>query len=49
METSVGSFAMINCEPRQAWEGATVAATSCAGVWLTEVATSPLRQTMFYP
>ena len=38
MEISVGPFAMINCEPRQARKGATVAVTSCAGVWLAGVA-----------
>ena len=34
-----GPPATIRCEPRQARKGATVAADSCAGVWLVWVAT----------
>ena len=40
MEASVGPFAIINCEPRQARKGATVAAKLCAGVRLAEAAAS---------
>jgi len=39
MVTLSGPLAMISCEPRQARKGATVAVTSCAGVWLDWVAT----------
>ena len=40
MVTPAGPLAMISCEPRQARKGATVAVTSCAGVWLAGEATS---------
>ena len=39
MATCIGPLATINCELRQAWKGATVTVTSCAGVWLVQVAT----------
>jgi len=39
MVTPVGPLATISCEPRQARKGATVAVTSCAGVWLAGEAT----------
>ena len=42
MVTLSSPLAMINCELRQAWKGATVAVDSCAGVWLVRV-TSKLR------
>ena len=38
MVTHSGPLATIGCEPRQARKGATVAADSCAGVWLVWVA-----------
>lgn len=34
MVSLAGPLAMIGCEPRQAWKGATVIADSCAVVWL---------------
>ena len=40
MAPSVGSPAMISCEPRQARKGATAVATSCAGSGRAEGATS---------
>ena len=49
METPVGPFAMINCEPRQARKGATVAVTSCAEVWLAGVAASANTSTACCP
>ena len=39
MVTHTGPLATASCEPRQARKGATVAADSCAGVWLDWVAT----------
>ena len=39
----VGSFAAIDCEPRQARKGATVVGTLCAGVWLAGSAAQPLN------
>ncbi len=39
MVALVGPPAMNICKLRQAWKGATVAETSCAGVWLMRVAT----------
>jgi len=40
MVALVGPPAMDICKPRQARKGATVAETSCAGVWLMRVATN---------
>ena len=34
-----GPLAMILCELRQAWKGATVTERSCAGMWLIRAAT----------
>lgn len=39
MVISIGPLATISREPGQAWKGAAVAVTLCAGVWLVEVAT----------
>jgi DNA polymerase III subunit gamma/tau len=39
MASRVGPLAMIRYEPRQARKGATVVADSCAGVWLSRLAT----------
>ena len=39
MVALAGPLAMINCQPRQARKGATVAVTSCAGMWLVWAAT----------
>lgn len=41
MVDPVGPPAMISCQPRQARKGATVAVTSCAGVWLAGFASNP--------
>ena len=46
MVTSIGPSAMIHCEFRQTWKGATVTVNSCAGVWLVGVAT--LISSLFY-
>lgn len=42
----VGPLATINREPGQAWKGAAVAVTLCAGVWL---AGSPPLKPRLYP
>ncbi len=45
----VGPLAMISCEPRQARKGATVAVTSCAGVWLVGFASICIALSLKYP
>ena len=44
MVSRVGPLAMILCQPRQARKGAAVAADSCAGVWLAQLAALDLMQ-----
>jgi len=47
MASRVGSLAMIRYEPRQARKGATVVVDSCAGVWLSRLATLNIRPERF--
>jgi len=42
-----GPLAMILCELRQAWKGATVTERSCAGMWLIRAATLSLKLPYF--
>jgi len=42
-----GPLAMILCELRQAWKGATVTERSCAGMWLIRAATLSLKLLYF--